>query len=80
MARHKQAQKRDARRGRRTYLFLESERNASDGSSLDSLHQVSGEASDLVSQSLGLDLADVVDDSLIYMEVVGQPAQENTLL
>lgn len=57
----------------RTYLFLKSEGNASDGSLLDSLHQVSREAGDLVSESLGLDLTDIVDNSLIYMEVVGQP-------
>ena len=60
----------------RTYLFLESEGDASDGSLLDSLHQVSREAGDLVSESLGLDLTDVVNDSLIYMEVVGQPRQD----
>lgn len=62
----------------RTYLFLKSEGNASDGSLLDSLHQVSREAGDLVSESLGLDLTDVVNDSLIYMEVVGQPEQNDT--
>jgi hypothetical protein len=39
-----------------------------------------GETGNLVSKSLCLDLSDVVDDSLIYMEVVGQPRQENTLL
>jgi hypothetical protein len=64
----------------RTYLFLESERNASDGSLLDSLHQVGGEASDLVSKSLCLDHGDVVDDSLIYMEVVGQPTPDKHAL
>ena len=62
----------------RTYLFLKSEGNASDGSLLDSLHQVGREAGDLVSESLGLDLTDVVNDSLIYMEVVGQPEQNDT--
>ena len=60
----------------RTYLFLKSEGDASDGSLLDSLHQVSREAGDLVSESLGLDLTDVINDSLIYMEVVGQPRQD----
>ena len=63
-----------------TYLFLESERNASHGFLLDSLHEMGGETGNLVSKSLCLDLSDVVDDSLIYMEVVGQPIQENTLL
>lgn len=61
-----------------TYLFLQPERNASHGFLLDSLHQVSREAGNLVSKSLCLDLADVIDDSLIYMEVVGQPAHAQT--
>ena len=60
----------------RTYLFLKSEGDTSDGSLLDSLHQVSREAGDLVSESLGLDLTDVINDSLIYMEVVGQPEHD----
>ena len=38
------------------------------------------EAGDLVSKSLCLDLADVVDDSLIYMEVVGQPRHKHAHL
>ena len=62
----------------RTYLFLKSEGDTSDGSLLDSLHQVGREAGDLVSKSLCLDLADVIDDSLIYMEVVGQPGNRQT--
>jgi hypothetical protein len=37
---------------------------------------VGREAGNLVSKSLCLDLADVIDDSLIYMEVVGQPAKQ----
>ena len=61
----------------RTYLFLKSEGDTSDGSLLDSLHQVGREAGDLVSESLGLDRTDVINDSLIYMEVVGQPTQDN---
>ena len=60
----------------RTYLFLKSEGDTSDGSLLDSLHQVGREAGDLVSESLGLDRTDVINDSLIYMEVVGQPGQD----
>ena len=54
-------------------LFLKLEGDTSDGSLLDSLHQVGGETGDLVSESLGLDLRDVIDDSLVHMEVVGQP-------
>ena len=56
-----------------TYLFLETEGDASDGALQDALHEVGGEAGNLVSKSLGLDDRNVVDDSLIYMEVVGQP-------
>jgi len=54
-------------------LFLKLERDASNGSLLDSLHQVGGESSDLVSQSLGLDHGHIVDDALVYMEVVCKP-------
>lgn len=58
-----------------TYLFLESEGNATNWTLLDALHKVSGETSDLVSESLSLDHCNVVDNSLIYMEVVGQPTK-----
>ena len=54
-------------------FLLETKRDTSDGSLLDSLHQVSGETSNLVAESLCLDLADIIDDSLVDMEVVGQP-------
>lgn len=57
----------------RTYLFLKSEGDASDGSLLDSLHKMGREAGDLVSESLSLDRTDVIDDSLICVEVMGQP-------
>ena len=36
---------------------------------------MSRESGDLVSETLGLDHGDVVNDALIYMEVVGQPTQ-----
>merc|ERR1712079_379358 len=55
-------------------FLLETKRDTSDGSLLDSLHQVSGETSNLVAESLCLDLADIIDDSLVDMEVVGQLA------
>jgi hypothetical protein len=58
-----------------SYLFLKSERNASDWTLLNALHKVGGETGNLVSKSLGLDDCNVVDDSLIYMEVAGKPAQ-----
>ena len=63
-----------------TYLFLESQGNASDGTLLDSLHQVSGVSSDLVPESLRLDDTHVVDNSLVDVEVIGQSAQETRLL
>jgi len=59
-------------------LFLESEGDASDGALGDSLHQVGGVTSNLVSESLGLDDGDIVDDSLVDVEVVGQPKAPNT--
>ena len=57
----------------RTYLFLESEGDASDGANLNSLHKMSGETGDLVSKSLCLDLRDVINDSLVDVEVGGKP-------
>ena len=62
------------------YLFLESEWNSSDGSLLNSLHQVSGVTSDLVSKSLGLNDTDIIDDSFVDMEVIGQPSQKHDQL
>jgi hypothetical protein len=62
-------------RNRAAYLFLEAEGDAADGALLDALHEVGGVAGNLVSQSLGLDDGDVVNDSLIYMEVVREPTQ-----
>ena len=64
----------------KTYLLLESEGDTSDGALGDSLHQVGGVTGNLVSESLGLDLSDVVDDSLVNMEVVGQPEHKHAKL
>ena len=60
--------------GRGTYLFLEAQGNSADGADGDALHQVSGETSDLVAETLGLDNCNVVDDSLVGVEVGGEPA------
>ena len=57
-------------------FLLETKRDTSDGPLLNSLHQVSGETGNLVAKSLCLDLADVIDDSLVDMEVVGQPKRQ----
>ena len=56
-----------------TYLFLESEGDASDWTLLDALHKVTGVTSNLVSEFLGLNDCNVVDDSLVDMEVSGEP-------
>ena len=54
-------------------FLLETKRDTSDGSLLNSLHQVSGETSDFVSKSLGLDNSNVIKDSLVGVEVLGEP-------
>lgn len=53
-------------------VLLELERDTSDGALLDSLHQVSGVASNLVSESLGGDDSDLVSESLVGLEVEGE--------
>jgi hypothetical protein len=55
-----------------TLLFLESEGDTSDGTGLDSLHEMGGETGDLVSESLGLNDGAVIDDSFVGVEVVGE--------
>ena len=62
-----------------TYLFLESEGNASDRSLLDSVHEVGGVSGDFVSKSLRLDDTHVVDDSLVDVEILGQPEKRDKL-
>jgi len=57
-----------------SFLLLKSERDTSHGSLLNALHQMGGKAGNLVSKSLGLDDCNVVDDSLVHMEVLGQLA------
>ena len=39
---------------------------------MNALHQMGGEAGNLVSKSLGLDHCNMVDDSLVDVEVLGQ--------
>ena len=62
-----------------TYLFLESEGNASDWTLLDSVHEVGGVSGDFVSESLRLDNTHVIDDSLVDMEILGQPEKRDKL-
>jgi len=64
----------------KTYLLLKFKRDASDWSLLDTLHQVRGVSGNLVSKSLCLDDGHIIDDSLIYMEVVGQPGIKQSAL
>lgn len=54
-----------------TLLLLELEGDTTDGSLLNSLHQVSGESGNLVPQSLGWDDGDLIDDPLVGVEVDG---------
>ena len=61
-----------------SYLFLELEGDATDGTLGNALHQVGGEASNLVAEALGLDNGDVVNDALVGVEVVGEPAIKHT--
>eukprot|EP00351_Strombidinopsis_sp_SopsisLIS2011_P005191 CAMPEP_0116871824 /NCGR_PEP_ID=MMETSP0463-20121206/2327_1 /TAXON_ID=181622 /ORGANISM="Strombidinopsis sp, Strain SopsisLIS2011" /LENGTH=171 /DNA_ID=CAMNT_0004510937 /DNA_START=43 /DNA_END=559 /DNA_ORIENTATION=- len=55
-----------------TLLLLKTERDTTDGTLLDSLHQVSGETSNLVSESLGLNDSNVINDTLVGVEVNGE--------
>ena len=52
--------------------FLKFKRDASDWAFFNSLHQMGGETSNLVSHLLGLDDSDIVDDTLVVVEVLGQ--------
>lgn len=53
-------------------LLLELEGDTSDGTLLDSLHEVGGVASNLVSESLGGDDSDLVSESLVGLEIEGE--------
>lgn len=52
-----------------TLLLLQLERDTSNGTLLNSLHQMSGESSNLVSQSLGRNDGDFIADSLVGVEI-----------
>jgi hypothetical protein len=55
-----------------TLLFLKLEGDAADRASLDTLHQVGGEAGNLVSQSLAGNDGDLIDDALVGLKVEGE--------
>ena len=54
------------------YLLLQFEGNTSDWPLLDSLHEMRGEASDLVTDSLGGGHRDIGKDPFVNVEVIGQ--------
>jgi len=54
------------------YFFLNSQGDSSDGTLLNSLHQVGGETSNLISHSLGRKDSDVAQDLLVEMEIIAQ--------
>jgi len=53
-------------------FLLELERDTTDGSLLDALHQVGGEARDFVAQAFGGDSSDFIDNALVGVEIEGQ--------
>ena len=50
-------------------LLLELERDTANGTTLDTLHKVGGETSNLVAKTLGGDDGDLIDDTLVLVEV-----------
>lgn len=60
-----------------SFFFLQLERDASDGTLLNSLHQVGGVTGDLVTQSLRLDDGDFRSQSLVGFEVKSQLGVES---
>ena len=55
-----------------SFFFLQFERDTSNWTLLDSLHQMGGVTSNLVSQSLGLDSGDFITKSLVGLEIQSQ--------
>ena len=52
-----------------TFFFLQLEGDTTDGTTRDTLHQVGGETSNLVTKTLGLNNGDFIEDSLVDLEV-----------
>lgn len=52
-----------------TFFFLQLEGDTADGTTRDTLHQVGGETSNLVTKTLGLNDGDFVKDLLVDLEV-----------
>lgn len=55
-----------------TLLLLQLEGDTTDGTVLDTLHQVGGVAGNLVAQALGGDDGDLIANALVGLEVEGQ--------
>ena len=55
-----------------TFLLLDLEGDALDGSTLDTLDEMCGEACDLITEALGGYLGDFGEDLLVDVEVIGQ--------
>ncbi len=55
-----------------TLLLLELEGDVADRATLDALHEVGGEAGDLVAHTLGGDHSDLVTDALVGVEIEGE--------
>lgn len=55
-----------------TLLLLELERNTTDGTALDTLHQMGREAGDLVAETFRRDNGDLIDDTLVGVEIEGE--------
>lgn len=53
------------------FLLLQLEGDAADGALFEALHEMGGEASNLVAETLGRNRGDIVDDALVDLEVVG---------
>jgi hypothetical protein len=52
-----------------TLLLLKFERDTANGTTLDTLHEVGGETSNLVAKTLGRDDGDLIDDTFVLVEV-----------
>jgi hypothetical protein len=55
-----------------TLLLLQLEGNTTDGATLDTAHQVGGEAGNLVAETLGGDDGDLIEDPLVDLEIEGE--------
>merc|ERR1719230_2412867 len=57
-----------------SFLFLKLERDASDGTLLNSLHKMRGITSNLVAKTFRLNNGDIINDALVEVEILRQLA------